>query len=131
MYTDEKYTSLQNIIKMNTNDFDVNILSKKIVQRHPANNLPKFVEVSYANGRVMMMHYHNNGNVSSKIMRQGNNNGVPRYSCLDVYSKKVLRIHPASNQPKITEIKYSNGRIVQYHTHNNGDLSSRIVNEGN
>ncbi len=116
---------------MNAFDFDANVLSKKIVQRHPANNLPKLVEVSYANGRVMMMHYHNNGNVSSKILRQGTNNGTPRFSYLDVYSKKILRIHPASNQPKITEIKYSNGRIVQYHTHNNGDLSSRILNEGN
>jgi hypothetical protein len=110
-------------------NFDVNILSKRILQRHPANNSPKIVEVTYANGRMMQMHYHNNGNISSRILRNGTGD-APKYGYLEIYSKKVLQTHPANKAPKITEIKYSNGRCVRYHTHNNGDLSTCVLKEG-
>lgn len=113
---------------MDTN-FDVNILSKRVIQRHPANNSPKIVEVVYANGKIMQIHYHNNGNISSRVLKQGGGD-VPKFQYLEIYSKKVIQIHPSTKAPKITEIKYSNGRIVLYHTHNNGDLSTRVLKEG-
>lgn len=110
-------------------NFDVNILSKRILQRHPANNSPKIVEVVYANGKIMEMHYHNNGNITSRVLRQGTGN-VPKFQYLEIYSKKIQQIHPKSKAPKITEIKYSNGRVVIYHTHNNGDLTTCVLKEG-
>ena len=113
---------------MDTN-FDVNILSKRILQRHPANNTPKIVEIAYANGRMMQIHYHNNGNLSSRVLRQGLGD-TPKFPPLEIYAKKVLQLHPATKTPKITEIKYSNGRIVRYHTHNNGDLTTCVLKEG-
>jgi hypothetical protein len=48
-----------------------------------------------------------------------------------IVSQRVLQRHSVSNAPKIVEVVYSNGRIVNVHKHNNGSTTYKTIREGN
>lgn len=49
----------------------------------------------------------------------------------EIISQRVLQRHSVSNAPKILEVVYSNGRIVNVHKHNNGSTTYKTIREGN
>jgi hypothetical protein len=99
----------------------INIVSQHVVSRHPGSGKPKTVQVAYNNGRIDMVHFHNNGQTTRRTIREGTTQ-IQQNLCVpqQIVYQRVLSRHSITNAPKIVEVKYSNGKIVRYHYHNDG-----------
>lgn len=47
-----------------------------------------------------------------------------------IVSQQVFQRHSVSNAPKIIQVVYSNGRVVNVHKHNNGSTTYKTIREG-
>jgi hypothetical protein len=109
----------------------IQVISQHVVSRHPGNNKPKLVQVAYNNGRVEMIHMHNNGQITRSTLREGTTQ-IQRQPTTTIYNlnqtrsiqivqpqvvrvvyQRVISRHSITNAPKIVETKYSNGKIIK------------------
>lgn len=49
------------------------IISRRVLQRHSISNAPKIEEIVYNNGKIIRFHYHNDGRTTQQTIREGNN----------------------------------------------------------
>lgn len=122
----------------------IQAISQHVVSRHPGNGKPKLVQIAYNNGRIEMVHIHNNGQVTRSTLREGRtviqqsttttiynmNQGNPirivqqvQQAKPQVMYQRVISRHSITNAPKVVETKYTNGKIVRYHYHNDGKVT--------
>ena len=109
------------------------VVSQHVISRHPASGKPKLVQVSYNNGRVVQVHIHNNGQQTYTTIREGTTpvKRVVTQPCYQPYYQvsptiiyqRVIQRHSITNAPKLVETKYSNGKIVRTHYHNDGRIT--------
>lgn len=113
------------------------IVSQHIISRHPASGKPKIVQVAYSNGKIVQVHIHNNGQKTYNTIREGTTRvaqqvAVPRQNIIShqvvvvqprIIYQRVIQRHSVTNAPKIVETKYSNGKIIRMHYHNDGRIT--------
>lgn len=105
----------------------ITIVSQHIISRHPVSGKPKIVQIAYSNGRIDRVHCHNNGQQTRTTIREGTTSfarqvGQPTQPQGLVYQRVISR-HSITNAPKVVECKYTNGRIVRFHHHNDGRIT--------
>lgn len=107
------------------------IVSQHVISRHPASGKPKIVQVAYSNGKIVQVHIHNNGQQTYNTIREGTTRVVPRQQIVyqqvvpqpSIVYQRVIQRHSVTNAPKIVETKYSNGKIIRMHYHNDGRVT--------
>ena len=110
------------------------IVSQHVLSRHPASGKPKLVQVAYSNGKIVQVHIHNNGQQTYTTIREGTTRMVPKQQpcynhqsqfrpVVQIVYQRVIQRHSVTNAPKIVETKYSNGKIVRMHYHNDGRVT--------
>jgi hypothetical protein len=50
----------------------IQIVSRRVLQRHSISNAPKIEEIVYSNGKIIRFHYHNDGRTTQQTIREGN-----------------------------------------------------------
>ncbi len=123
----------------------IQVVSQHVVSRHPGNNKPKLVQVAYNNGRIDRVHIHNNGQVTRSTLREGTTR-IQQQTTTTIYNtnqqsrpirivqtqqvaqpqvvyQRVISRHSITNAPKVVETKYTNGKVVRYHYHNDGKVT--------
>ena len=113
------------------------IVSQHVISRHPGTGKPKIVQVAYSNGKIVQVHMHNNGQQTYNTIREGTTRVVPRQQVVipqqiiyqqvvqqpSIVYQRVIQRHSVTNAPKIVETKYSNGKIIRMHYHNDGRVT--------
>ena len=111
------------------------ITSQHVLSRHPGSGKPKIIQVAYNNGRIDQVHCHNRGQQTRTTIREGLK-APPRQvqqRCLppidhQILYNRVIQRHSITNAPKVVETKFTNGRILHTHYHNDGKVDKKWIN---